>query len=156
VAPSSSSADILRRPEVSADAIVGISEKLEKLPPSDRRVVAEEIKYAGYIARQRREAERMAKAGSRRIPTEFTYGELSGLSAELVEKLDRVRPDTLGRASRIDGMTPAALALLAVHLERDPGQRGRRDRHRLHDHERPPTTPGRGTAPSDTAGATNP
>jgi tRNA uridine 5-carboxymethylaminomethyl modification enzyme len=60
----------------------------------------------------------MARAGARKIPDDFVYRGLSGLSNELVEKLDRVRPGNLGRASRIDGMTPAALALLAAHLER--------------------------------------
>ena len=70
------------------------------------------------MERQRKEAARMARAGARRIPCEFVYEGLSGLSNELVEKLERVRPDTLGRAARIDGMTPAALSLLAVHLER--------------------------------------
>ena len=67
----------------------------------------------------------MARAGSRRIPAGFTYRGLAGLSNELVEKLERVRPGDLGRASRIDGMTPAALALLAAHLERDPRPRPR-------------------------------
>ena len=113
-----SSADLLRRPEVQPDTLQGLSAALERLPSEDRRVAAETIKYSGYIERQRREARRVQRAGARRIPDEFLYGGLSGLSNELVEKLDRVRPETLGRAARIDGMTPAALALLAVHLER--------------------------------------
>ena len=78
----------------------------------------ETVRYAGYLARQEREAERVARAGAHPIPEAFVYRGLPGLSHELVEKLERVRPDTLGRASRIDGMTPAALALLAGHLER--------------------------------------
>ena len=100
------------------DVIVQLDER-------DRRVVAETIKYAGYIERQRREADRLARAGARTIPSGFTYRGLSGLSHELVEKLERVRPESLGRASRIDGMTPAALGLLAVHLQRPgPGHSG--------------------------------
>jgi len=113
-----SSADLLRRPEVQVHTLQGLSTVLERLPEEDRRVVAETIKYSGYIERQRREARRMERAGGRRIPPTFFYEGLAGLSNELVEKLERVRPETLGRASRIDGMTPAALALLAVHLER--------------------------------------
>ena len=70
--------------------------------------------------RQRREAARIEKSGACRIPEGFVYDRLSGLSSELTEKLERVRPENLGRASRIDGMTPAALALLAAHLERRP------------------------------------
>ncbi|MCH7779401.1 MAG: tRNA uridine-5-carboxymethylaminomethyl(34) synthesis enzyme MnmG [Acidobacteria bacterium] len=113
-----SSADLLRRPEVQPDTLQGLSVVLERLSPDDRRVAAETIKYSGYVERQRREAQRVQRAGARRIPDTFLYKGLSGLSNELVEKLDRVRPETLGRASRIDGMTPAALALLAAHLER--------------------------------------
>jgi len=113
-----SSADLLRRPEVQPDTLQGLSVVLERLPADDRRVAAETIKYSGYVERQRREARRVQRAGARRIPDTFLYRGLSGLSNELVEKLDRVRPETLGRAARIDGMTPAALALLAVHLER--------------------------------------
>ena len=113
-----STADLLRRPGVEVEAIVDFSGVLDGLDARDRRVVAETIKYAGYIERQRREAHRLAKAGARRIPDDFAYRGLSGLSMELAEKLDRVRPESLGRASRIDGMTPAALALLAAHLER--------------------------------------
>ena len=113
-----STADLLRRPEVEAEKLAGSSELLAPLGARDRRVVAETIKYAGYVDRQRREADRMARAGARRIPGGFAYRGLSGLSNELAEKLERVRPETLGRAARIDGMTPAALALLAAHLER--------------------------------------
>jgi len=113
-------ADLLRRPEHEAEAVRGISPTLQSLDARDRRIVAETLKYAGYVERQRREAERLAGAGARVIPPAFGYRGLAGLSNELVEKLEQVRPETLGRASRIDGMTPAALALLAVHLERLP------------------------------------
>jgi len=109
-------ADILRRPEVSADMIVGGSAALAALDPRDRQVVAETIKYSGYVERQQREAERLQRAGAVCIPDGFTYRNLPGLSVELTEKLERVRPEDLGRASRIDGMTPAALALLAAHI----------------------------------------
>jgi tRNA uridine 5-carboxymethylaminomethyl modification enzyme len=121
-----STADLLRRPAIDAEALAGFSAVLGELDPKDRRIVAETIKYAGYVERQRREAARMARAGARRIPADFVYAGLSGLSNELVEKLERARPESLGRASRIDGMTPAALSLLAAHLERAPT--GRRPR----------------------------
>jgi tRNA uridine 5-carboxymethylaminomethyl modification enzyme len=113
-----STADLLRRPEVEAERLAGLSPVLGRLDPDDRRIAAETIKYAGYVERQRREARRVARAGARAIPDDFTYLGLSGLSAELAEKLEAVRPETLGRASRVDGMTPAALSLLAAHLER--------------------------------------
>ena len=108
----------MRRPDVDPAALGELSELLSALTPRERRIVAETIKYAGYVERQRREAHRVARAGSRRIPRHFQYKGLSGLSNELVEKLEAAQPETLGRASRIDGMTPAALALLATHVER--------------------------------------
>jgi len=113
-----SAADLLRRPEVEVETLAGLSGALDALDPRDRRIAAETIKYAGYVERQRREAERVARAGARRIPEDLDYRALSGLSHELTEKLEAVRPETLGRASRIDGMTPAALSLLAAHVER--------------------------------------
>jgi tRNA uridine 5-carboxymethylaminomethyl modification enzyme len=75
------------------------------------------VKFEGYVERQRRVAERVRRSGAVRIPETLAFGGLSGLSRELKEKLEAVRPETLGRAARIDGMTPAALALLAVHIE---------------------------------------
>lgn len=113
-------ADLLRRPEVGPGLLAPVSSILGALNPLDRRVVTETIKYSGYLDRQRRDAERIARAGARRIPDGFEYRGLAGLSNEIVEKLEKVRPENLGRASRIDGMTPAALALLAAHLERIP------------------------------------
>jgi len=113
-----STADLLRRPATEVERLVAVSPLLRALERRDRRVVAETIRYAGYVERQRREAERLSRAGGRRIPEGFAYRGLAGLSNELVEKLEQVCPEDLGRASRIDGMTPAALSLLAAHLER--------------------------------------
>jgi len=113
-----STAGLLRRPEADAARLTTVSTVLASLDADDRRVVAETVKYAGYVERQQREADRITRAGARRIPDGFVYRGLAGLSNELVEKLERVQPESLGRASRIDGMTPAALSLLAVYLER--------------------------------------
>jgi tRNA uridine 5-carboxymethylaminomethyl modification enzyme len=120
-----SSAELLRRPEVGVEQLVGASACLQELDGDERRIAAETIKYAGYVDRQRREAERVFRAGARSIPDAFSYRGLSGLSNELVEKLEAVRPESLGRASRIDGMTPAALSLLAAHLEQRQAKRAR-------------------------------
>ena len=114
----SSSAELLRRPEVDHLKMRPLSAVLSKVEADEARIAAESIKYAGYIDRQLREATRIERAGSRKIPESFVYLDLPGLSNELIEKLNRVRPETLGRAARIDGMTPAALSLLAVHIER--------------------------------------
>ena len=75
------------------------------------------FKYEGYLAQQERQMERMRRAESRHIPDGFDYQKISGLSREVVEKLTRVRPVTLGQASRIPGITPAAVSLVNVYIE---------------------------------------
>lgn len=111
-------AGILRRTGVDVDRLLPLSPELRSLDVRDRRIVAESLKFEGYVERQRREAERLRKSGAIRIPPSIVYQGLPGLSHEIVEKLEAVRPETLGRAARIDGMTPPALALLAIHIER--------------------------------------
>jgi tRNA uridine 5-carboxymethylaminomethyl modification enzyme len=75
-----------------------------------------EAKYAGYIAQQERQMDRMRQSESRRIPSQFDFAGIPGLSTEVREKLKRVRPETLGQAGRIPGVTPAAVAVLDVYL----------------------------------------
>jgi tRNA uridine 5-carboxymethylaminomethyl modification enzyme len=75
-----------------------------------------EIKYAGYIAQQERQIERLKKAEGRQIPSEFVFKAIPGLSREIGEKLEKVQPATLGQAARIPGVTPAAVAILDVYL----------------------------------------
>ena len=89
--------------------------------PSDVRnelkSIETEIKYAGYLDQQQRAIERLKKAEQRRIPDWFDYRNVSGLSREMQEKLSRVVPQTLGQASRIPGVTPAAVSLINVYIE---------------------------------------
>ena len=87
------------------------------LNPEEMRSVETEIKYEGYLRQQRADIEKMRRASSRVLPADFEYGNIAGLSREIVEKLSRIRPVTIGQASRIPGMTPAALAIIHVHLE---------------------------------------
>ncbi len=84
---------------------------------SERKAVETEIKYAGYLDLQRKSIERMKSAEERTIPAWFDYQTVSGLSREMQEKLLRVRPATIGQASRIPGMTPAALSLVNIYIE---------------------------------------
>ncbi|PYQ52165.1 MAG: tRNA uridine-5-carboxymethylaminomethyl(34) synthesis enzyme MnmG, partial [Acidobacteria bacterium] len=79
--------------------------------------VVSQLRYAGYIARQEREAQRVAQDEGLRIPREMSFS-LPGLSREMVEKLSFVRPVSLGQASRISGVTPAAISILRLHLRR--------------------------------------
>lgn len=110
--------DLLARPNVRyADLVVG-----ELGPGVDDDAVAEQIeiqaRYAGYINRQKAEVETNRRHETTQLPNDFDYSAISGLSNELRQKLDRVRPATLGQASRIDGMTPAAISLLRIYLKK--------------------------------------
>jgi tRNA uridine 5-carboxymethylaminomethyl modification enzyme len=78
--------------------------------------VETEVKYAGYIDQQLRQMEKMRGSDTRPIPGALEFGHIPGISREVAEKLERVRPATLGQASRIPGVTPAAMAILDIHL----------------------------------------
>jgi tRNA uridine 5-carboxymethylaminomethyl modification enzyme len=84
---------------------------------NEMKTVETEIKYSGYLDQQRRSMEKMRRAEKRLIPGWFDYGAVSGLSSEMKETLSRVRPQTLGQASRIAGVTPAAVSLIHVYIE---------------------------------------
>jgi tRNA uridine 5-carboxymethylaminomethyl modification enzyme len=77
-----------------------------------------QIKYSGYIDRQREQVARDERHETVRLPEALDYGAVTGLSNEVRQKLDRQRPETLGQAARISGVTPAAISLLLVHLKR--------------------------------------
>jgi tRNA uridine 5-carboxymethylaminomethyl modification enzyme len=75
------------------------------------------IKYEGYLKQQDREVEKLRKAESKRLPADLDYSNMPGLSREIVEKLTRVRPQSIAQASRIPGITPASISILLFHLE---------------------------------------
>jgi tRNA uridine 5-carboxymethylaminomethyl modification enzyme len=111
-------AEWLRRPEARVDQLAEwVATCLEE--PLVRGVlttVETELKYAGYIAQQDRQIDRLRRAEGRRIPEAFRFRGIPGLSREICDKLERVRPGTLGQAARIPGVTPAAIAVLDVYL----------------------------------------
>jgi tRNA uridine 5-carboxymethylaminomethyl modification enzyme len=123
----SSAYALLRRPgidyaDVAAITRVGRSSVLDAL---DAELVEQwtgslvvDAHYAGYVERQATEIERQKREAGTRLPQDFDYGEVGGLSNELREKLKRIRPNDIGQAARISGMTPAAIALLLVELKR--------------------------------------
>ena len=116
--------DLMKRPELGYAALVG----LPLLGPGvDDPAVAEQVeigvKYAGYLDRQDEEIQRQRRHEDTAIPDDFDYAGLPGLSAELQGKLASVRPETIGQAQRIPGMTPAAISLLLVQLARRKGRR---------------------------------
>jgi len=104
--------DLLAFPDVTYDDIIVLSPDLAKVEPAVREQISHDALYANYIARQQKDVEKLRKDERHRIPQDFDYSTISGLSAELCGKLDRIRPTDLSQASRIDGMTPAALALI--------------------------------------------
>jgi tRNA uridine 5-carboxymethylaminomethyl modification enzyme len=114
----------LRKPESRIEAIRAEleSELGEPLPASVLMTVETEVKYDGYLRQQERMVERLREAESRRIPGDFDYATVPGLSREIREKLERVRPETLGQASRIPGVTPAAIAVLDCYLSLGAGR----------------------------------
>ncbi|MDE0263933.1 MAG: tRNA uridine-5-carboxymethylaminomethyl(34) synthesis enzyme MnmG [Bryobacterales bacterium] len=109
---------LLRRPEVGIDDLRGaFPGKLgASLRRADWKAIETEFKYVGYLEQQRRQIARLEKAEARGIPEQFQYRGLPGLSNEVVEKMERVRPRTLGQAGRIPGVTPAAISILDMHL----------------------------------------
>ncbi|CAH2032711.1 tRNA uridine-5-carboxymethylaminomethyl(34) synthesis enzyme MnmG [Trichlorobacter ammonificans] len=113
---------LLRRPEVGYAELAEIDAAARELPLAVREQVEIQIKYHGYIERQEEQIERMRKLESTVIPPDLSYRELAGLTAEVKEKLECFRPDTLGQASRIQGVTPAALAILSVVLKSGGGR----------------------------------
>jgi len=107
----------LRRPEARTETLKpALREVFGELLPGVLATVETELKYAGYIKQQDKQVERLRDSGQRRIPIDFAYSDIPGLSREVCEKLARVRPDTLGQAAGIPGVTPAAIAVLDVYL----------------------------------------
>ena len=128
-------AQLLKRPEIVIEDLAGVvresypeyfaeiddrlsvPDALSSAARNEMKTVETEIKYSGYLDQQRKSIERLKKAEQRTIPDWFDYAKVSGLSHEMNEKLQRVRPRTLGQASRIPGVTPAAVSLINVYIE---------------------------------------
>ena len=116
--------DLLKRPEIDYAKLM----QVEALGPGidDAEAIEQievQVRYSGYVERQREEIERARRSESTPIPADFDYAHVSGLSAEVLQKLRATRPETVGQASRIPGMTPAAISLLLVFLKRGVGIR---------------------------------
>ena len=114
-----SAGEWLRQPQARLESLVSNGFDLEK-PVSRLDIASVEttLKYQGYLKRQEAEVARQSRNESRRIPREFPYSAVPGLSAEVVHRLSQVRPDTLGQAMRVPGVTPAAMAVLATYVSR--------------------------------------
>jgi tRNA uridine 5-carboxymethylaminomethyl modification enzyme len=109
---------LLRWPQASYALVQALAPPAAPLSLQVAEQVEIQSKYAGYIARQQAEVERMARLESRRIPTDFDYESIPGLRNEAREQLSYYRPLTLGQASRLSGVTPADVVILMVYLDR--------------------------------------
>jgi tRNA uridine 5-carboxymethylaminomethyl modification enzyme len=111
--------ELLRRPGVSYESLMTLPGAGE--PVADPRVAEQveiQAKYHGYIERQKDEVARNAQYENLRLPQGLDYRSVSGLSSEVQQKLNQHKPETAGQASRISGVTPAAISLLMVHVKR--------------------------------------
>jgi tRNA uridine 5-carboxymethylaminomethyl modification enzyme len=107
---------LLKRAELDYDTVSTLAPAESSLMAPVTRQVEIEVKYDGYIQRQLQEIDKFRHLEQIKLPEAIDYGAVHGLSSELKEKLDAVRPASLGQASRIAGMTPAAISVLMVHL----------------------------------------
>jgi tRNA uridine 5-carboxymethylaminomethyl modification enzyme len=110
--------ELIRRPEIHVADLIreGVIET-EPLRREDVVSLETVIKYEGYLKQQDREVEKLRKAESKRLPPDMNYAGMAGLSREIVEKLTRIQPQSIAQASRIPGITPAAISILLFHLE---------------------------------------
>jgi tRNA uridine 5-carboxymethylaminomethyl modification enzyme len=110
--------DLLRRPDVTHAGLLSLAEGPETVDAGVAEQVEIDAKYEGYIERQREEIARQAQYENVRLPQSLDYSRLRGLSVEVQQNLGRHRPETIGQAARISGVTPAAVSILLVYAKR--------------------------------------
>ncbi|MGH8378675.1 MAG: tRNA uridine-5-carboxymethylaminomethyl(34) synthesis enzyme MnmG, partial [Gammaproteobacteria bacterium] len=111
--------ELLRRPEMNYKKLTSLARVGDvHVAPEVAEQVEISVRYAGYIERQQEEVARARRQEETPLPAEFDFNVVRGLSNEVLQKLSQVRPQTLGQAARIPGITPAAISLLLVHLKK--------------------------------------
>ena len=110
--------ELLKRPEIHFGHLVLVDPSLESVPRQAWEQVEIQVKYEGYILRQMEQIERFQRLEGVRFPDDFDFGSVIGLTTEVMDKLKRIRPSSLGQASRISGVTPAAISILMVNLKK--------------------------------------
>lgn len=109
-------AELLRRPELTYEALADVDKERPTLPRSVTTTVAIQVKYEGYIKRELAEVERQRRLEEKKLPDDISYKDILGLRLEAVEKLDKIRPMNIGQASRISGVNPADISVLLIYL----------------------------------------
>lgn len=122
-------ADLLARPEINyaalSEVLSGTATPLPELDPQVSLQLEIQLKYQGYIARQQEDIKKLKRHEETPLPADLNYRQMDGLSNELKQKLEAARPETIARATRIPGMTPAAVSLLLIHLKKHQAIKGR-------------------------------
>jgi tRNA uridine 5-carboxymethylaminomethyl modification enzyme len=111
-------AELLRRPEISYSAIAEMDSERPALPSAVVRTAEIQVKYQGYIKREIAEVERQKRLEDKKLPLNINYKEILGLRIEAAEKLDKIRPMSIGQASRISGVNPADISVLLIYLNK--------------------------------------
>jgi tRNA uridine 5-carboxymethylaminomethyl modification enzyme len=111
-------AQLLKRSEILFSHLKQFDPGISDIPEDIMREVETRLKYEGYIERQERQVDKLKRMEESKLPETINYEKIHGLSTEVKEKLNKVRPISLGQASRIAGVTPAALMAIQVHLKR--------------------------------------
>jgi len=114
-----SMADLLMRPELNYELLAEIDPERKELPVDVTEQVEIELKYSGYIERQQRQVDQFKKTESRRIPEDLNYDDVPSLRIEARQKLKKIRPENIGQASRISGVSPADISVLLVYLKQN-------------------------------------
>ena len=109
-------AELIRRPELDYDMVAPLDPERKTLPKDVKEQVEISIKYDGYIKRQMSQVEKVLKLENRRIPEDINYQDIHGLRIEAMQKLDKIRPFSIGQASRISGVSPADISVLLIYL----------------------------------------
>jgi tRNA uridine 5-carboxymethylaminomethyl modification enzyme len=118
--------DLLRRPQLNFGHIRALSAAAQEIPEFASQQAEIEVKYAGFIQRQLKEVERFQHLEKIRLPADLDYAAIPGVSREIKEKLKKFRPINLGQASRISGITPAAISIVMVYLRKVGGNQEKR------------------------------
>ena len=110
--------DLLKRPELSYDNLKTIDPNRPDLPAEIFKLAMIKIRYDGYIKREQAEITRHKKLEGRKIPKDLDYSSLKGVRIEAVQKLEKMRPENIGEASRISGISPADITALLIYLDK--------------------------------------
>ena len=110
-------AELIRRPELSYDKLAPIDKDRPELSEEVREEVNINLKYEGYIKRQQKQVEQFHKLESKKIPSDIDYEDISNLALEAKQKLSKIRPLTIGQASRISGINPADISVLLIYIK---------------------------------------